>query len=214
MTVFEDDPVSFFKDRLAGDLPGHDHFLEYTSYKREHIDAALLREKQPRLSAVLICLHKVDTEWHTVLIKRPEYDGVHSGQIAFPGGRMEPEDIDLFQTAKREFTEETGADASEFDLVGELSELYIPPSRSMVTPYMAVTEKKLVFSPDESEVARLFSIPLKQVLDKDILKYTEKHVLSVDKLSRVPYFDIANEIVWGATAMMIAELRKISGLNP
>jgi 8-oxo-dGTP pyrophosphatase MutT (NUDIX family) len=205
--------LHMIRQGLARDLPGHDGFLRHTSYRRELIDEALKKEPSPRYSAVLIVLFPVGGITHTVLIKRPEYEGVHSGQIAFPGGRMEPQDRDLEQTARREFTEETGARTDKFEILGTLSPLYIPPSRSLVTPFIASAPERLEFNPDDHEVQSLLHPSFDEILAPGLLSFTERFVSTTQIKSAVPYFGIQGEVVWGATAMMIAELREVCGVG-
>ncbi|MCB9183746.1 MAG: CoA pyrophosphatase [Flavobacteriales bacterium] len=195
---------------LRSPLPGHDAFLELSGYKRPDLEAAMRLDPPPRESAVLILLYPNADEAYTLLMRRPTYPGVHSGQIAFPGGRREPADPDLRSTALREFLEETGAQV-EATLLGALSPIYIPPSRSLVTPYVAVTPRLGPLSPDPREVAALLEVPLELLLRDDILRRREQHVAIMDRKVQVPYFDVQGEVVWGATAMMIAELRAILG---
>lgn len=207
------DPIERIRKGLATELPGHDSFLKYTGYRRELIDEALRNEPAPRHSAVLIAIFSVGSTLRTVLIKRPEYDGAHSGQVAFPGGRKEPEDIDLEQTARREFTEETGASVDRFEVLGSMSQLYIPPSRSLVTPYVAVGTGPLDYEPDPIEVDLILETDLQEIMEPGILKFTDRFVSTTRRRSPVPYFSVANEVVWGATAMMIAELRQLCGVG-
>ncbi|MFD2200804.1 NUDIX hydrolase [Shivajiella indica] len=137
-------------------------------------------------------------------IKRPTYPGVHSGQIAFPGGKMEEYDRDLSETALRETEEEIGVQASKVELIGKLSDLYIPPSNFMVSPYIGFTFEKPEFKPDPEEVLRIINCPMKLILDKSIRK---KGMIrgSTGVSLNAPYFDIESEMVWGATAMMLGE---------
>ncbi|MBK6830772.1 MAG: CoA pyrophosphatase [Flavobacteriales bacterium] len=124
---------------LGKPLPGHDGFLELSGYKRPDLDAARRQDPPPRESAVLALIYPKDDLPHILLMLRPTYEGVHSGQVAFPGGRREPDDASLHATALREFTEETGASVANIEVLGVLSPVYIPPSRSLVTPYIGVT---------------------------------------------------------------------------
>lgn len=207
------DILTVLKAGLNAELPGHAGFLKYSGFDHTRMDKARALDESPRLSAVLICLYKSNGKLYTTLMKRPAYDGAHSGQIAFPGGRKEPEDTNLSETAFREFQEETGASTQGFELLGKLSELYIPVSRSLVTPYVAVYDGSLSFKPDPKEVERLIEVPFSKMIEPDILKHTDKLAWAINKKLEVPYFDIANEVVWGATALMIAELRAICGVK-
>lgn len=144
-----------------------------------------------------------------LLMLRPEYAGVHSGQVSFPGGRREPNDTDLVATALREFNEETGAPIHSIETIGALTPVYIPPSRSLVSPFVGIASNAGPFAPDPREVAELIEAPLSLLLRDDILKRREQHIAIMGRQMEIPYFDVMGHVVWGATAMMIAELREL-----
>ncbi|MCB0794997.1 MAG: CoA pyrophosphatase [Flavobacteriales bacterium] len=201
--------LSNLRKGLQGPLPGHDRFMELGGYRRPDMEAALRREPNPRESAVLVTIYPKLGVLHSMLILRPEYPGVHSGQVAFPGGRREPEDPDLRATALREFDEEIGASMQRMEIIGGLSPVYIPPSRSLVTPFVAVAEGLGTMRPDPREVARVIEFPLHLLGASDVLRHGERYVEVLGRKARVPYFDIQGEMVWGATAMMLAELSEL-----
>lgn len=201
--------IDRLRNRLAGALPGHDRFLELSGYKRPDIERARIQDPPPRESAVLALLYPKDGELYCLLMVRPKYDGVHSGQVAFPGGKREPGDASLAHTALREFTEETGAGTSEVELLGELSPVYIPPSRMLVTPFVGYAERIGPWNPDAKEVERLLEAPLSLLLRNDILQRREQYIEIMGRSVEIPYFDVYGEVVWGATALMIAELREL-----
>ncbi len=157
-----------------------------------------------RKGAVLMLFYPDSNSSFVPFIKRPEYPGVHSGQIAFPGGKWEPEDADLSVTALRETEEEIGIYAEKVTLLGKLSDVYIPPSNFLVSPYIGFLEEKPEFRPDPIEVERIISCPFPILLDKEIRKLTQVKG-SIGSSFEAPYFDIENEVVWGATAMMLGE---------
>jgi 8-oxo-dGTP pyrophosphatase MutT (NUDIX family) len=192
-------------------LPGHDDFTALSGYPRPSVEEALSLVPPPRESAVLIVVHPVKGEDRTLLMQRTIYQGVHSGQIGFPGGKREPEDHDLHATALREFTEETGAGTSEFDVVGELSRIHIPPSHTLVTPVVAWCAQLGPLRPDPREVARLLDVPLAELLRDDLLKHRPMMLGSPPREFNVAYWEVLGQVVWGATAMMIAELRAVLG---
>lgn len=194
---------------LSGGPPGHDDFRELSGYARPDIASIIKQQPPPRESAVLILLYPDNGELNTLLILRPEYDGVHSGQVAFPGGHREASDKDLRATALREFTEETGAAHEAFTVIGELTQVYIPPSRSLVTPVLALTDRVPHMKPDPREVQRVISVPIPHVLRDDIMKRTRMFVRAIGRELDVPYWDVEGQVVWGATALMIAELRDL-----
>lgn len=195
------------RDAMRRPLPGHDAFLELSGYKRPDLDAARRSDPPPRSSAVLALIYEKHAQAHILLMLRPEYAGAHSGQVSFPGGRREENDADLMATALREYSEETGASAGSIDVLGELTPVYIPPSRSLVSPFVGIVAETGPFVPDEREVAELIEAPLDLVMRDDILKRREQHIAILGRSVDIPYFDVMGHVVWGATAMMLAELR-------
>jgi 8-oxo-dGTP pyrophosphatase MutT (NUDIX family) len=203
------DRIPLLREALSRPLPGHGSFLELSGYQRPDLSEVEKRDPPPRRSAVLILLHERDGVLHTLLMKRPDYDGVHSGQIAFPGGHFEPSDRDLHQTALREFMEETGAPSNDFDVLGELSRVFIPPSNTLVTPVVAYAKQVDRFAPDPREVAALIDVPVSDLMRTDVLKRTNLFIHILKREAEVPYWDVQGHVVWGATALMIAELREL-----
>jgi len=161
-----------------------------------------------RKGAVLILFYPQDGEVYFPLIKRSKYEGVHSGQIAFPGGKVEKEDPNLSFTALREAQEEVGINPEKIKILGELTNLFIPPSNFLVSPYIGITPFKPDFVAEEKEVESILLPSLKGVLDPEIKKEKKFH-FSANMVLDTPYFEINGEVVWGATAMMISELLHI-----
>lgn len=190
-------------------MPGQEAFAALSGYPRPSVEAALALDPPPRESAVLVLIHPAHGVDHTLLMQRPVYEGVHSGQIGFPGGKRESGDRDLHATALREFTEETGADTSAFLIVGELSRIHIPPSRTLVTPVVAWCAEMGPLRPDPREVESLLDVPLAELMRDDILKQRSMLLGSPGQEFNVAYWDVLGKVVWGATAMMIAELRAV-----
>jgi 8-oxo-dGTP pyrophosphatase MutT (NUDIX family) len=201
--------IQGLRTALSGPLPGHDGFLELSGYKRLDIERARALDPPPRESAVLALIYPKPKELHCLLMVRPVYDGVHSGQVAFPGGKREPEDASLMHTALREFAEETGVPTHDVEVLGTLSPVYIPPSRMLVTPYVGHLAELGPLRPDPLEVARLIEMPLLHLMREDILRSREQFVQLMGRSVQIPYFDVDGEAVWGATAMMLAELREL-----
>ena len=204
-----DQLIEHLRQALRGELPGHDAFLHLSGYKRPDLEAALMLDPRPRESAVLALLYPRAGKLHTLLMLRPEYDGVHSGQVAFPGGRREAVDATIQDTALREFTEETGAATSSFMLLGALTQVYIPPSRSLVTPFLAFAHELPPTAPDLREVAALIETPLDELLRPDVVQVRRQYIQVMGREAEIPYFDLQGQVVWGATAMMLAELREL-----
>jgi len=161
----------------------------------------------PRKAAVMMLFYPKDGEAHLVLIVRNSYPGVHSSQIAFPGGKVELYDTSLSDTALRETQEEIGISREKITIVRAFTQVYIPPSNFMVYPFLGYSNEELIFLPDPAEVADIIELPLHQFMDDSILvlkKMSTSYSLSID----VPAFKIADHYVWGATAMMLSELKE------
>lgn len=162
---------------------------------------------QPRKAAVLMLFYPKNGVTHLALIVRNSYPGVHSSQIGFPGGKVELSDIDLQETALRETHEEIGIPAHKVTIIKPFSEIYIPPSNFMVSPFMGIASEELIFTPDPREVKRVLEFPLAEFLDENTITNT-KMTTSYATDIEVPAFKVDKFIVWGATAMMMSELKE------
>ncbi|KGO92461.1 NUDIX hydrolase [Flavobacterium subsaxonicum WB 4.1-42 = DSM 21790] len=162
---------------------------------------------KPRKSAVMMLFYPKDNHAHLMLIKRNTYPGIHSAQISFPGGKAEVFDKDLAATALRETHEEIGILPQDIDVVMPFTEIYIPPSNFMVFPFLGFCLTQPVFNPNPAEVAQLIELPLDVFLDDSIIINTcMKTSYQAEVL--VPAFKVEEHIVWGATAMMLSELKE------
>ena len=160
-----------------------------------------------RLSAVIVLLYpNQNNEACVLLIERSTYEGHHSGQIALPGGKHEPADTDLKATALREFFEETGSSVTP-TVIGKLSEVYIPVSKFIVQPYVAYLNKRPDFFINDMEVYKLIEWELNMLLKQNITQTTTITVSNIDIVT--PYFMVDEKILWGATAMIINELKHV-----
>lgn len=163
-------------------------------------------EIKPRNAAVMMLFYPKDGITHLVLIVRNSYKGVHSSQIAFPGGKYETEDANFEQTALRETHEEIGVHSNKIEVLKAFTQLYIPPSNFMVYPFLGICREDLFFYPDPTEVADIIELPLTTFLSDSIVISTNM-TTSYAKSIEVPAFQIEKHIVWGATAMMLSELK-------
>ncbi|MFS4416806.1 NUDIX hydrolase [Maribacter sp. 2307ULW6-5] len=143
---------------------------------------------------------------HLLCILRKTYPGIHSNQVGLPGGKQEPADRDLAHTALRETHEEVGVPQEAVELVRSLSEIYIPPSNYQVHPFLGLYRRPGPFVRQESEVARILQVPLSDFLsDANVVK--RKLSTSYAHEMEVPAFKLNGYIVWGATAMMLNEIK-------
>ena len=191
-------------------LPGATAHQKMLSATR--IALKILPNERTRRSAVLILFYQHRDEIWLPLILRPKYDGVHAGQMAFPGGRFEKTDESLIRTALREAQEEIGIKANDVQILGVLSELFIPPSNFYVLPVVGILPYRPDFYPDPREVDQVFEVKFSEMNDEKIVGLTEIDVRGV--LIDAPFYDIQGHKVWGATAMMISELLAVAQAVP
>lgn len=200
--------IEKLRTNLQEPLPGVEAQFEMAHVKREKVLSNSYESQNYRPSAVLILLYPNEQQQTSVLlIERMTYDGHHSGQIAFPGGKAEPTDIDLQATALREFFEETGSDVTP-TVIGKLTPVYIPVSKFMVQPFVSYVNQKPNFSASAYEVNELIEWEINHLLNPDIIKETTIEPTPGYKI-KTPYFDVQGKVLWGATAMMLNELKKI-----
>lgn len=198
--------ITNLKIKLQQPLPGMDAQFEMAHVKREKIFENTPDALVYRPSAVLIVTYPNEmNEPIVLLIERVTYDGVHSGQIALPGGKADPEDTDLKATALREFFEETGSDATP-EIIGTLTPVYIPVSKFVVHPFVGYLTARPHFTKSEREVQELIEWPLAELVLPETVKQTVVEPMPGFKLT-TPYFDIKEKVLWGATAMIMNELK-------
>jgi len=192
-------------DRLKVDLPGEEAQKRLSRQKNYSLTRLIAKNPAHLKSAVMIILWPEDRAMRCLLIRRPVYPGVHSGQVAFPGGKYEEEDGSLLQTAIRETKEEVGVAISEMEVAGTLSPLYIPVSNYLVYPYVSVLRTRPSLVLNEKEVERVLDFELKRLHGKEQIK--EKTMQIREGLNvKIPYYEVDDFEVWGATAMIISEL--------
>jgi 8-oxo-dGTP pyrophosphatase MutT (NUDIX family) len=161
----------------------------------------------PKPGGVLILLYEKEHRIMFPLIKRQEYLGAHSGQVSLPGGKAE-EGETMIETALRETEEEIGVDRASIKVLGVLSEFFVIPSNFLITPVIGVVDSEPVFKPDPKEVARILEGSVDELLAEHAIR--QKEILAAGKFRMIaPHFEIENEVVWGATAMMLNEFRSV-----
>ncbi len=202
-------PKQIHKYISSDGLPGesaHKHLIPGNRPSAKHIQQdGNIKAKR---SAVLILLYPKAGEWHNVLIKRPVYPGTHSGQVSFPGGKVEKQDPTTSATALREANEEIGVEIQDITIIDELTDIYIPPSNFLVHPYLACIDYTPDFIPDNHEVASIIEYEVMNLTDPNLLK--KKDITFANGFTmNTPYFDIHEHTVWGATGIMLSELKEI-----
>jgi 8-oxo-dGTP pyrophosphatase MutT (NUDIX family) len=195
--------ISNIKREFEKPLPGITYQLKMAPVMRgEFITVA-----PPRQAGVLILIYPDNESLYTVFMKRAEYDGVHSGQISFPGGRFEEGDVSLGETALRETEEEIGISKKDVTLIGQLTPLHIPVSNIEVFPFAGYMEKKPVFFSDPFEVEYIIEAGLDYLTDPLIVQ--KKKMLIREIEIEVPFFNFEGHHIWGATAMILSEFLEI-----
>lgn len=164
-------------------------------------------EKKAIKSSVLILLYPDQGTTMFVVTQRFTYDGIHSGQISLPGGRYETTDKDLAWTALREANEEIGVDPGKIRILGQLTELYIPPSNYLVYPFVGIISEKPEFAAHPKEVKEIIEIPLPELLNPDNRRKRNILVRGMEILA--PCYIIRDVTIWGATAMILSEFREL-----
>lgn len=199
--------ISEFQKQLELPLPGRDAQLKMASTIRNKEAGFNYDTSSATKSSVLISLYLEGENLFTVFILRQTYDGVHSGQVSFPGGRMEPEDISLVHTALREAEEEANIDSGKVKVLGTLSELFIPPSNYIVLPVIGFLDERPDLKADISEVAAIIETDLSFLFDEKRIK--QKSIQINNYTIEAPYFDVQGNVIWGATAMILSELKEV-----
>jgi 8-oxo-dGTP pyrophosphatase MutT (NUDIX family) len=200
--------IENLKYQLSKPLPGRP-----AQYKMAHA----VRVNYPpapvdaRVACVLTLLYPKNNDWHIVLIERmsTHKNDRHSGQISFPGGGLEASDATLAAGALREANEEVGVITDDIELLGQLTEMYIPVSNFLVHPFVGKLDYTPTFIPQPSEVKSILEVPLTLLQDPKTTQTKHLKLSEQITLKNVPYYSIQNHIVWGATAMMLSEFLEV-----
>ena len=196
--------IEEIKNALKRPLPGKKgQYLMAPGYRPDY-DLDEVMKFNPRIGGVLLLLDPYGDELNVIFTLRKQYDGTHSGQMSFPGGKQEAADTDLTTTALRETDEEIGVSHQQISVIGRLSELYIPPSNFLVYPTVGVLTGKTIFKKEEDEVEEIVEIPLSFFLDEKNRSKTAIKVMG-DTTVEVPAYLYKGYTIWGATAIMMSE---------
>ena len=163
---------------------------------------------KPRKAAVMMLIYPKNNKSHLALIVRNTYPGVHSAQIGFPGGKVELEDSTLTHTALRETHEEIGIHPDKIEVIKNFTTVFIPPSNFVVAPFLGISYSELEFIEQKEEVAGIIEFPLLDFLNEKTIVNKIMNT-SYGNNIEVPTFKINDHYVWGATAMMMSELKEV-----
>ncbi len=193
-------------EKLSGPKPGLNAQLQMTPNPRPGHQVYHEVEDSSLKAGVLALFYPRNDRLHLVLTRRTDRVDFHKGQISFPGGRLEPGES-LEQAALREAQEELAVDPESIRILGMLTPLYIPPSNYCIYPVVALTETRPDFRPSPLEVAEILEIPLDHLIDPQNTQTETWKIREVDV--EVPFYAFGEHKIWGATAMVLAELMEI-----
>jgi len=178
-------------------------------FRRELISRYKEAMKDAKRAGVLAMFYPNATnETHLALILRKTYKGVHSAQIGFPGGKYEAEDKTLKHTAIRETWEEIGVPEHQIKILKQMTEVYIPPSNFYVQPYIGITKETPKFIKQDDEVEDIVEVSLAHFLDENTVG-NKLVATSYTAKIEVPAYELNGHVVWGATAMMLSEIKDV-----
>ncbi len=197
--------TDIFTSKPLGGMPSQ---FKLVPKLRLKFNEETIKQRNPKVAAVLaLCFPNKNNETCFLLTERASYKGTHSAQISFPGGKKEQSDINLEYTSLRETEEEIGISKNDVKIVRQLSDTYIPPSNFMVTPFLGLIENTPNFKPNY-EVEKTIVIKLSDLLDDKNIANVVMNT-SYMKNIEVPCFKLNNHIVWGATAMILSEIKDL-----
>ncbi len=194
--------------RELNDLPGEAAHRDMIPF-RLTASEALKTPIDYKLSAVLVLLYRQNDELHFILTERQDYDGKHSGQISLPGGKTEPEDETTRVTALRETHEEIGIAPGQIDVLGQMTQVYIPVSNFLIHPYVGFTPDIPTIAADPREVKSVLHCSTRDLLNDKHRTLTKIQMRNGVWMKDIPAFLLEDKIVWGATAIILNELKMV-----
>jgi len=203
---------NYFKNKIATlsqiSVGGLEAQFKLAPKFRAQYSKNLVTQKNPKKAAVVALFYpNAKGETSFLLTLRASYNGTHSAQISFPGGKFEKSDTSLKQTAIREANEEVGVEKNDIGIFKQMTNVYIPPSNFLVTPFLGLLKYEPIFTIN-NEVEKIITISLKDLLKETSISKTTV-TTSYAKNVQVPCFVLNNYTVWGATAMMLSEIREL-----
>jgi len=199
--------LAILKTQLSKPLTGFASHLKLAPpARRTELEAQTTPPVDARKSAVMILLFHDKEELKVVFIRRSLYVGIHSGQIAFPGGRYEDTDPTIEYTAFREIEEEIGVGKNQIELLGQLSDIYVPPSNFLISIFVGYMAQKPNYKPDEREVAEVIEVSFNELLLPNAIGQKSFYVPSAGQSFDAPCYQTTQCDIWGASAMVVSEL--------
>ncbi len=196
--------IESLKSKLLQDLPGWD-----AQKRMSPVKTAKYREtaSDAKKAGVMLLLHpNEDNDLSLFYIKRASHNpnDKHGGQISFPGGQMDHEDKDFVDTSIRETYEEIGINPTEIEVLGQLTSIYVFASNFYVQPVVGFLPYNPTLVLQESEVDYTIQTSLETLTDPSTIQ-TKDFKFGSFNVKNMPYYNIQNEVLWGATAMITSE---------
>ena len=185
-------------DKLPGRI-SHEVMMVKPGYK-------YIEKKAFTPAAVLILLYPSEDKWHFFLTKRTDNVEHHKGQISLPGGMLEKGESHK-EAAIRETFEELGVQSRDINIIGPLTPLYIPISNFKIFPFVGWLKSAPKLNIQSKEVSKVFSPSIYSLTDPKTKKIKDSILLG--QKVQIPFFNLKNEVVWGATSMILSEFKKI-----
>ena len=205
------DWANLLKERLQQSLPGE--WAQNLMTPNGRHPTAFIQRENPGDAAVLVLIYPIHHILHTVLMLRPSYDGAHANQISFPGGKVETTDNSFEIAALREGFEEINVDPQLVQVIGHLTPLYIPVSNFNVHPVVGICTSQPAYTLNPKEVEQIIELPLTALLNEDNVQLGHFYLKLLEKEYEMPYFKFGAYRIWGATAMILSELKQILKSN-
>jgi 8-oxo-dGTP pyrophosphatase MutT (NUDIX family) len=198
-----------FAESLQHGLPGDQAHVKMLPNGRKLLtfeEKSLLNYQK---SAVAIVCYSANNQFYSILTQRHTYTGKHSGQVSFPGGKYETGDINLEFTARRECFEEIGIPMHDGVTLGKLSDVYIPVSEFVVSPFVIFHNSEPLTIKNEFEVDEIITFQLDELLAENSFILQDIELSDGTKYNKTPHFCLSQKMVWGATALILSEFREI-----
>ena len=201
--------IAAIRELTSQNLPVEQAHADLMPVNRPFSSQIKMNSDDFQQSAVAMVLYEDRNELMSLLIQRPFYEGIHSRQIAFPGGKRDPEDPTIEFTARRECMEEVAIPMNDLSLLGKLTDVYIPTSKFIVSPHIFSVDSLPELIPDAREVDQIIPFRVSRLFEEDSIQYTDMRFGNGFKQKDVPYFAIEDKVVWGATGMILSEFRTL-----